>query len=88
MAVIRGAEYGVAKIVYDASSGRVLGLHLAAHGASEVAGEAALAIEKGVTVEELADLIHPHPSVSEAVTLAAEAAIGRPVNYLAKTSRR
>jgi dihydrolipoamide dehydrogenase len=46
-----------------------------------------LAIEKGVTVEELAETMHPHPSISEALLTVAEVARGRPVNYVARTRR-
>jgi dihydrolipoamide dehydrogenase len=84
MAVIKGAEYGVAKIVYEKPTGKVLGVHVAAPGAGELAGEAMLAVEKGVTVSELAETMHPHPSISEAILTAAELAAGRPVNYVVR----
>jgi Pyruvate/2-oxoglutarate dehydrogenase complex, dihydrolipoamide dehydrogenase (E3) component, and related enzymes len=43
--------------------------------------EAALAIEMGATLEDVADTIHPHPTFSESVQEAAEAALGRPIHY-------
>ncbi len=88
MAVIKGAEYGVAKIVYEKTTGKILGIHVAAPEAGELAGEAVALIEKGATVQELAELIHPHPSISEALLTAAELAVGRPVNYIAKRRPR
>jgi dihydrolipoamide dehydrogenase len=43
--------------------------------------EAALAIEMGATLEDIADTIHPHPTYSEAVQEAAEAALGKPIHF-------
>jgi dihydrolipoamide dehydrogenase len=43
--------------------------------------EAALAIEMGANLEDIADTIHPHPTYSEAVQEAAEAALGRPIHF-------
>jgi len=86
-AVIEGSEAGLVKIVYDKRSLRVLGLAAAAPRASEFVAEAALAVEKGVTLEELASVVHPHPSASEALREAAEMALGRPTHYLLRGKR-
>jgi dihydrolipoamide dehydrogenase len=43
--------------------------------------EAALAIEMGATLEDIADTIHPHPTYSESVQEAAEAALGRGIHF-------
>jgi dihydrolipoamide dehydrogenase len=81
---IEGASEGLVKIVYDRRSGTILGIHMAAPGASEVAGEASLIIETGLTLEDLALTMHPHPTISEALREAAEAALGRPIHYVTK----
>jgi dihydrolipoamide dehydrogenase len=54
---------------------------MAAPHASEVAGELALAIEMGATLEDLALTVHPHPTISEAVQEVAELALGRPKHF-------
>ncbi|ALL00988.1 Dihydrolipoamide dehydrogenase [Pyrodictium delaneyi] len=87
-AVMEGAEAGLVKIVYEERSLRVLGVVAAAPRASEFIAEVALAVEKGVTLEELASVVHPHPSVSEALQEVAEVALGRPTHYMTRRVRR
>ena len=60
--------------------GTVVGVHMAGAGVSELATAAALAIEVGVTVEELAATIHPHPTMSEAMAEAAHGLMGLPLH--------
>jgi dihydrolipoamide dehydrogenase len=72
---------GFIKVVYEEGSKAVLGIHMAAPHASEVAGELALAIEMGATLEDLALTVHPHPTISEAVQEVAELALGRPKHF-------
>ncbi len=55
---------GLAQLVV-AESGIIVGVHLEGPHVSELAGEAALAIEMAATVEDLALTIHPHPTLSE-----------------------
>jgi len=73
---------GVVKIVADKASGIVLGVHIAGHEASDLIGEAALAIEMGATAADLAFTVHPHPTLTEAIMEAAEATIGKPIHIL------
>jgi dihydrolipoamide dehydrogenase len=73
---------GVVKIVADAGSGLVLGVHICGHGANDLLGEAALGIEMGATLEDVALTIHAHPTLPEAIMEAAEAAIGKPIHAL------
>jgi dihydrolipoamide dehydrogenase len=65
---------GTAKVVSDAKSGIVLGVHLCGHGVTDLIAEASLAIEMGATAEDIALTVHPHPTMSEGVLEAAEAA--------------
>ncbi len=75
---------GLVKIVADAQSGIVLGVHICGHGANDIVSEAALAIEMGATAEDLALTIHPHPTLPEAIMEAAEAAaFGKSIHALA-----
>ena len=82
MAAIEGARDGFVKIVYEAGSGRLLGLVAAAPHASDLAGAAALAIASGATLEEAAEAVAAHPSMTEAILEAVYTALGRPLHYL------
>lgn len=83
-ALIEDSIDGFVKLVYENSSKAILGIHMAGPHASELAGEASLAIEMGATLEDLALTIHPHPTVSEALQEAAELALGKPKHYYKK----
>jgi dihydrolipoamide dehydrogenase len=69
---------GFVKIIGDEGSGRVLGMHIMAHGAGEIIHEGALAIRKRMSVKDLAETVHAHPSFSEAIEEAAHLWLGRP----------
>jgi len=65
---------GLIKLVAD-SKGKILGVHIVGHSASEMIGEACLALEQGATVQDLAQTIHPHPTFVEGLMEAAWAAL-------------
>jgi len=67
---------GVTKIIGDANTNRVLGVGICGAGAGELISEAALAIEMGATVEDIAETVHPHPTLSETLMGAADAFYG------------
>ena len=71
---------GFVKIAYDENQ-IVKGIEIVSDEADSMISEAALAIEMGATLEDIADTIHPHPTYSEAVQEAAEAALGRPIHF-------
>lgn len=73
---------GFAKVVCDAKSEEVLGVHIVGNGASDLISEAALAIEMGAVVQDLNLTVHPHPTLSEAIREAAAAAIGEAVHII------
>ncbi len=75
---------GVVKVVGDRKTGRLLGLHVCAAAASDLVSEGALAIEMGATVEDLALTVHPHPTFSEGIMEAAEAALGHAIHMINK----
>ena len=56
---------GLCKIIVDAQSHKVLGVHMLGNPCSEIIQSACIAIEKGLTVEQLKDVVFPHPTVSE-----------------------
>ncbi|TLY00090.1 MAG: dihydrolipoyl dehydrogenase, partial [Thaumarchaeota archaeon] len=60
----------------------VLGVQIVGPEASNLISEAVLAIEMGATVEDIALTIHPHPTLSEGLMEAAEAAEGKPIHQL------
>jgi dihydrolipoamide dehydrogenase len=73
---------GFAKVVADAKTEEILGVHIVGNGAADLISEAALAIEMGAVVQDLNLTIHPHPTLSEGVREAAAAAIGEAVHII------
>lgn len=73
---------GFAKVVCDARTEEILGVHIVGNGASDLISEAALAIEMGAVVQDLNLTVHPHPTLSEAIREAAAAAIGEAVHII------
>jgi dihydrolipoamide dehydrogenase len=73
---------GFAKVVTDADSGQVLGIHVVGQGAGDLISEAALAIEMGAATADVAMTIHPHPTLSEAIMEAAKAAQGEAIHIV------
>jgi dihydrolipoamide dehydrogenase len=71
---------GFVKISYDGDN-VVKGVEIVSDDASDIIGEAVVAIEMGATLEDIADSIHPHPTYSEALQEAAEAALGRSIHF-------
>jgi dihydrolipoamide dehydrogenase len=64
---------GFVKVVADAKTDEVLGVHMVGPEVTELIAEAALAIELGATAEDIARTIHAHPTLPEAFMEAAEA---------------
>jgi dihydrolipoamide dehydrogenase len=75
---------GVTKIIADPTTDRVLGVGICGAGAGELIAEAVLAIEMGATVEDIAETIHPHPTLSETVMEAADAFHGHATHIFTK----
>lgn len=73
---------GFAKVVTDAESGLLLGVHIVGNGAGDLISEAALAIEMGASTADLALTIHPHPTLPEAIMEAAKASLGEAIHIL------
>src|SRR4029078_9004998 len=63
---------GFVKILADAKTDEILGVHMVGPEVTELIAEATLAIEMGATAEDLARTIHAHPAVPEAMVEAAE----------------
>ncbi len=71
---------GFVKIIADAKTDRVLGVHIIASLAGTMIAEAALALEFGATSEDIAYTCHAHPTHSEALKEAAMAVTGKPIH--------
>ncbi|MBC8366607.1 dihydrolipoyl dehydrogenase, partial [bacterium] len=78
-----GRNEGLAKIRSDPETGRVLGVGMVGPMASELIAEGTLALEMGATLEDIMVTIHPHPTLSEAIFEAAEAAAGQGIHVSA-----
>ena len=79
-ALTLNATEGFVKVIADAEHDILLGVRMVGPGASNLIGEAVLAIEMGAQLEDLAVSIHPHPTLSEAVAEAAEVALQRAIH--------
>lgn len=75
---------GFVKIIADAKNNVVLGVHIVGPEASNLISEAALAIEMGARIEDLALTIHPHPTLGETMMEAAEATLGHAIHIIQK----
>ncbi|HEY3918412.1 MAG TPA: dihydrolipoyl dehydrogenase [Stellaceae bacterium] len=71
---------GFVKILGDATSDRVLGVHIIGADAGTMIAEAALAMEFGATAEDIARTVHAHPTLNEAVKEAALAVDGHAIH--------
>lgn len=78
---------GFVKIIANADNNIVLGVHIVGPEASNLISEAALAIEMGATLEDLALTIHPHPTLGETMMEAAEAALGHAIHVIQRPLR-
>ncbi|MGQ9366907.1 dihydrolipoyl dehydrogenase [Azospirillum sp. ST 5-10] len=74
------ATDGFVKILADARTDKVLGVHLVGPNVSEMVAELALAMEFGAAAEDVARTCHAHPTLTEAVKEAALAVDGRPLH--------
>jgi len=71
-----GRPEGMTKWIIDPESRRVIGCGIVGAGAGELIAEAVVAIELGAAVRDVAESIHPHPTLSETLGFAAEVHLG------------
>ena len=79
-ATAAGERDGFVKLIFNAEDDTLLGAHMVGMNVTEMIAESALAKRLGVTAEILATTIHPHPTISEALAEAAEAALGKAIH--------
>ena len=68
-----GRDEGMTKLLFDDATGRVIGCGIVGPSAGDLIAEAALAIEMGADAADIGLTIHPHPTLSETIGMAAEA---------------
>ena len=83
-AMIAGHTEGFVKIIADKNSRTILGVLIVGYEAGTMISEAAILVEMGATLDDLALTIHPHPTLPESVMEAAKAALGEPIHILKK----
>jgi len=79
-----GETTGFCKVIAHAASGKILGVHILGSHAADLIHEAALAMQVGATVEQVADMIHAHPTLAEGLMEAAEDAEGKAIHQVRK----
>ena len=84
--MILGETKGLAKIISDPRTCEILGAQIMAPRAADMIGEIAAVMRSEGTVEELADTIHPHPSISEIILEAAQDTQGLSCNQMPKSN--
>ncbi len=71
-----GRNEGLTKVLFDKTTGQLIGAGIVGTNAGELIAEAVLALEMGADAEDLSLTIHPHPTLSETLNFAAEVAEG------------
>ncbi|WP_440895174.1 dihydrolipoyl dehydrogenase [Amphibacillus sp. Q70] len=77
-----GSKDGFVRLVTRKEDGLLLGGQVAGTNASDIISEIGLAIEAGMSAEDLALTIHAHPTLGEIVMEASEVAVGRPIHIM------
>ena len=79
-----GRNDGATKLIIDPQTDRILGVGLVGVGVGDLISEAALAIRLNATATDLAETVHPHPTLSETLMEAAEVYLGRSTHQYKK----
>ena len=66
-----GETDGIVKIIAEANSEKIIGLHILGHNASEIITEGSIAMHKKLSLDDIINTTHPHPTLSEAIHEAA-----------------
>jgi dihydrolipoamide dehydrogenase len=78
---------GLTKLLIDASTERVLGAGIVGYGAGELIAEAVVVVEMCGNVRDLAECVHPHPTLSETIMEAAESFYGHATHTITAKKR-
>lgn len=71
---------GFIRFIVDNTTQKIVGSQIVGPSASELIGEMTLVIQNGLTVKEVADSIHPHPTISDSIVDCADDALHLPIN--------
>src|SRR3989441_7155756 len=85
-ALTLGQSEGYAKVLADPETGKLLGAHIVGPRATDLIAEATLAVQNGLTLEQLDLTIHAHPTLPESLMEAALAAQGRAIHIANRRS--
>lgn len=72
MAQISGDTHGFLKFIVNKQSQEILGVHIFINGAASLSGEAALIVSQKLTLMDVAQAVHPHPTLTEAFGMLAQ----------------
>src|SRR5438067_3074774 len=86
-ALTLGQSEGFVKVVADASDDRVVGVHMVGPRVTDLIAEATLAVQQGLTLEQLDLTMHAHPTLAESFLEAGLAADGRAIHIANRKSR-
>jgi dihydrolipoamide dehydrogenase len=84
-ALAQGETAGQVRLICEEGSGKVLGLHIMGPHASDLIGEGAMAMRMGATARDIAELIHAHPTLPEAVMEAGKEQLDGAIHYRRRT---
>jgi dihydrolipoamide dehydrogenase len=73
---------GFIKVVLDNGDGRIIGVHIIGTHASELIAEGAIAVKKGMTLDDMKVIVHAHPTLSETFQEAMLSASGLAIHAL------
>ncbi len=83
-AIAMAETAGYVNLISDKATGKVIGCEIVGANASDLINELSLAIEKELTVEDIAMTVHPHPTLGEIVMETAEIAADKPIHVVKK----
>jgi dihydrolipoamide dehydrogenase len=78
---------GLTKLIIEPETERVLGVGIVGAGAGELISEGVLAVEMGATARDLAECVHPHPTLSETLMESAEAFYGHSTHVFSRKAK-
>src|SRR5262245_46057291 len=82
-----GDTTGFFKVIAESASGKILGVHIVGAHAADLVHEAAMAMQVGATVTQMAEMIHAHPTLSEGMMEAAEDVEGKAIHQVRKRAQ-
>src|SRR5262245_13273187 len=82
-----GDTTGFFKVIAESASGKTLGVHIVGAHAADLVHEAALAMQVGATVTQMAEMVHAHPTLAEGLMEAAEDVEGKAIHQARKRTQ-